>query len=347
MKTKARWVDFTHVKSSVTMEQILMHYGIRDQFRATGSGHSLRGPCPIHGGEDRQVFSIDLTKNVWICHSSKCSCGGNVLDFVRLKEQATIRQAAILLCEWFNLPDTSEDLQPETVREHSARPQKSKPPTLRNEPPPESASAPAEESKPNKPLAFTLSNIDTAHPYLAERGLTAETIEHFGLGFCAKGMMAGRIVVPIHNAAAELVAYAGRWPGEPPDKKTSRWMLPPGYWKTQDVFNLHRAIQEPAELPLVIVEGFIGAMWLHQLGHRKVVALMGSSMSDIQLSHITKHLTSDSRVIVMLDEDNAGRIGRDQVAQRLTPLCYVRIHRFPAEDMQPESLVSLASISGL
>lgn len=336
-KTKPRWVDFAHVKSSVTMEQILAHYGIRDQFRATGSGQSLRGPCPLHGGEDRQVFSIDLTKNVWICHSSKCSCGGNVLDFVTKKESVTIRQAAILLSEWFNIPDSGADSPPASSREEHTR-QPKKQPQPRNKPSHEIATEPVEESKPNKPLAFTLNHLDPAHPYFGERGIRAESIEHFGLGFCGKGMMAGRIVVPIHNAAGELVAYAGRWPGDPPDKETPKWKLPPGYLKTQDVLNLHRAIQEPSEMPLIIVEGFIGAIWLHQIGHRKVVALMGSTMSETQFALIAQHLTPESRVIVMLDEDNAGRTGRDQVAQRLAPLCYVRIHRFLEEDMQPESL---------
>jgi DNA primase len=342
MKTKSRWVDFAHVKGSVTMEQILTHYGIRDQFRPTGSGQSLRGPCPLHGGDDRQVFSIDLTKNVWICHSSKCSCGGNVLDFVSKKESIVIRQAAILLCEWFNIPDVEEDSPPtSTGKQLPHRPKKQ--PQRSDDPTPERATERVEESKPNKPLAFTLANLDPQHPYLAERGLTPETIEHFALGFCSKGVMAGRLVVPIHNAAGELVAYAGRWPGDPPDKDTPKWKLPPGYLKTQDVFNLHRAAQEPAEMPLVIVEGFIGAIWLHQVGHRKVVALMGSTMSDTQLSLIARQVTPDSRIIVMLDEDDAGRTGREQIGQRLAPLCYVRVHRFPEEKMQPESLCSFES----
>ncbi|MBX7208663.1 MAG: toprim domain-containing protein [Verrucomicrobiaceae bacterium] len=335
--TKARWVDFAHVKASVTIDQVLVHYGIRDQFKPQGSGQSLRGPCPIHGGKAKD-FSVDLSKNIWICHSSRCSCGGNVLDLVRLKEQTTLRQAAILLCDWFNISDTpNADSHPVSADSNQPRRQKPKEYAQKQEPP-KAARESAEEAKPNKPLSFALSNLDPAHPYLAERGLTAETIEHFGLGFCAKGMMAGRVVVPIHNAAAELVAYAGRWPGEPPDKDTPKWKLPPGYWKTQDIFNLFRIAEEPAETPLVIVEGFIGAMWLHQLGHHKVIALMGSTMSDVQLSLIAQRITASTRIVIMFDEDEAGREGRDEIAPRLAALCYVRIHRFPEEGTQPESL---------
>ena len=53
----------------------------------------------------------------------------------------------------------------------------------------------AEPKAVNKPLDFALS-LDPAHPYLAERGggLSPELVLSFGLGFCAKGIMAGREV---------------------------------------------------------------------------------------------------------------------------------------------------------
>src|SRR5438067_554298 len=73
-----------------------------------------------------------------------------------------------------------------------------------------------EESGPNKPLGFQL-ELDSSHSYLVERGLTPETIDEFGLGYCAKGVMAQRIAIPIHNLKDELVGYAGRWPGDPPE----------------------------------------------------------------------------------------------------------------------------------
>ena len=112
------------------------------------------------------------------------------------------------------------------------------------------------------------------HPYLTqERGLTLETIIDFGLGYFTgqKGMMVGRIVIPINNVKGEVVAYAGRWPGEPPDKDTPKYKLPPNFKKMQELFNLDRAVKEPAVKPLVIVEGFFDVIKLHQHGYRKVV----------------------------------------------------------------------------
>ncbi len=94
----------------------------------------------------------------------------------------------------------------------------------------------------------------------------------FGIGFCSKGMMADRIAIPIPNAKGEVVAYAGRFPGKP-GEDMPQYKLPPGFRKSQELFNLDRAAKEPADQPLIIVEGFFDAMKLHQHGCRKVVAL--------------------------------------------------------------------------
>ena len=133
------------------------------------------------------------------------------------------------------------------------------PATPAHEPP---ASPEGHAGETNPPLSFAL-KLDPAHPYLAERGLAAETVEAFGLGYCARGMMQGRICIPIHNEHGELVAYAGRWVGPDatiPEGK-GRYELPPRFEKSRVLFNLHR-IDDP--LHLVLVEGFFGAMRLHE-----------------------------------------------------------------------------------
>ncbi len=194
-----------------------------------------------------------------------------------------------------------------------------------------------ESSAPNKPLKFRLDKLERDHPYLAERGLTLETIVDFGVGFCGKGMMADRIAIPIHNPEGEVVAYAGRFPGEPPED-TPKYKLPQGFRKSLELFNIDRAIKEPADKPLVIVEGFFDCMKLHQHGCRKVVALMGSTMSAAQEELIRKHTDRNSQVIVMLDEDEAGRAGREDIAVRLARFVFVKVHTFEKDGRQPADL---------
>jgi DNA primase len=336
MPKKHAFVDFRAVKSAITMEQVLQQYGLLDKFKR--GTDSFSGPCPIHKGTNPTQFRVSISKNIWNCFS-ECKHGGNVLDFIARMEDVSIHAAALKAIEWFGLdPEAmSADSKPEGAKQSDA-PKKSdtapspKPAVERKAP------APAPENgTPNKPLQFRLDKLERSHPYLTERGLTPETIVDFGVGFCAKGMMAGRIAIPIHNREGGVVAYAGRWPGEPTED-SPKYKLPQGFKKSLELFNIDRAVKESPDRPLVIVEGFFDCMKLHQLGCRKVVALMGSSMSAAQEELIRRHTDRLSHVIVMLDEDEAGRAARDEIASRLAKFVFVKVHVFEKEGMQPEQL---------
>jgi DNA primase len=329
---KSKFVDFRAVKAAITMEQVLEHYGLLDKFKR--SNDSLSGPCPIHKGSNPTQFRVSLSKNVWNCFS-ECKHGGNTLDFIAKMENLSIHAAAQKAIEWFHLDRDamSADSEQEPEQQNQA-PKNGEAPR----PNPVARSAPAAEATiPNPPLKFRLDKLERDHFSLRERGLSPETIIDFGVGFCGKGMMADRIAIPIHNPEGKVVAYAGRWPGEPPEG-TPKYKLPQGFRKSLELFNIDRAIREPAEKPLVIVEGFFGAMWLHQHGCRKVVALMGSTMSTAQEELLKKHTNENSQVIVMLDEDDAGRAGREDIAVRLARFLFVKVHTFGEEGWQPEKL---------
>lgn len=319
---KTAFVDFKAVKAAITMEQVLEHYGLMDKFKR--GTDSLNGPCPIHKGSNPTQFRVSLSKNIWNCFS-ECKHGGNVLDFIAEMENVSIHAAALKAIAWFNL-------DPEAMAANSDKGESGE--AERPVPAPKAAAKPAaspkpapapENSAPNTPLKFRLDKLERSHPYLLEqRGLTPETIVDFGIGFCSKGMMADRIAIPIHNVKGEVVAYAGRFPGEP-GEDTPKYKLPQGFRKSQELFNIDRAIKEPANMPLVIVEGFFDAMKLHQHGCRKVVALMGSTLSAAQEELIRQHTNSQSHVIVMLDENEAGKAGREDIACRLSKFCFVRV----------------------
>jgi DNA primase len=330
---KSSFVDFKAVKAAITMERVLEHYGLLDRFKR--SGDSLNGPCPIHKGSNPTQFRVSVSKNIWNCFS-ECKHGGNVLDFIVKMEDVSIHAAALKAIEWFGLdPEAMSAAKPEEA-EHADEARKGG-----EEAPPKPAlqkpAAVQEKNTPNKPLKFRLEKLEREHPYLTERGLTLETIISFGVGYCGKGMMAERIAIPIHNEEGNVVAYVGRWPGEPPGD-TPKYKLPPGFRKSLELFNIDRAVKEPADTPLVIVEGFFDCMKLHQYGCRKVVALMGSTMSAAQEELIRKHTDSRSQVIIMLDEDEAGQAGRDDIAVRLAKFAFVKVHTFEKPGTQPDNL---------
>lgn len=338
---RTQQVDFKLVKATVSILQILDHYKLTDTFIRSSNGENMTGPCPLHGGDNPTQFRISLTKNIWNCFG-KCQGGGNILTFVAKKEDQTIRKAALLIAEWFDLPAPSKAKAktPASQQKSVAKPE------FRPEPEPEAKSFLSPASSPpaevffagNKPLGFELKHLDAAHPYLTERGLTPETIATFGLGFCAKGSMTGRIAIPIHDDLAQLVGYAGRWPGSPPEG-TSKYKFPAEFKKSHVLFNLHRAILLAYDQPLVIVEGFFDVIKLWQNGIQHAVAIMGCSLSPAQETLLLNVTDSQSKILLMMDEDDAGRAAAEQIEERLTPHRFVKTYHFPKEGMQPEHLI--------
>lgn len=287
-----RWIDFTELKRQVRIRDVLERYGLLDALREKKPG-KLVGPCPIHGGKNGTSFNVDIEKNAFHCFS-QCG-GGNVLDLVVKLESCSIRDAGEKLADWFGL---TFDRPRRAATERSASPAASS--TARRESA-RPARDDAKRASPNPPLDKPLRDLNPDHPYLVERGLTVPTIKTFGLGHCVRGLMRGRIAVPIHDEAGQLVAYAGRAVDSAgPDE--SRYRLPDGFKKSLVLFNLHRA-QEHAEAGLVVVEGFFDCFKVHQAGFANVVALMGSQASDTQIDLLA---AATDRLVLMFDGDDAG-----------------------------------------
>jgi DNA primase len=127
----------------------------------------------------------------------------------------------------------------------------------------------------NVPLTFRLSELIEQHPYLSARGVDEATAAWFGIGYYrGPGFLRGRIAIPVHNAAGELVAYAGR----SVDSSEPKYLFPPGFRKSAELFNLHRVSSNPSQ-QLIVVEGFFDCVRVHQAGFSNVVALMGCTLS--------------------------------------------------------------------
>jgi DNA primase len=317
----SRFIGFERLKQSVTMQQVLTRYGLLEKLRP--SGDSLSGVCPLHRGHNPSQFRVSLGKNCWICFGD-CHAGGSIVDFVSRMEQVGIREAGLLLQDWFAL---QPDERPE--------PRNGKEKTLSGNAD-HGRVGPFTRSS-NPPLRFTLGPLDGAHPYLKERGLSPETLATFGVGGCPHGSLRGWIAIPIHDAQGRLIAYAGRWPGTPPDG-LPKYRLPRGFRKSLELFNQHRAAAVNALEPLVVVEGFFGAMRVWQAGHRRVVSTMGSMVSAAQAERIAELAGEQGEVLLLFDADEAGRKGGVEARQRLDRRVKVRVLRLEAGGQQPDSL---------
>jgi DNA primase len=294
------WLDFKSIKRGVKLESVLRHY--RVELRWSGKNHG-RGRCPIHRGDGPDAFHVNLARSVFHCFA--CDAGGTVLDFVAAMEHCSLFEAAQRL---------------EAMLGSSA------PPILQ----PNEKELVTEKRKVSIPLNFKLTGIDCAHSYLAERGITEKTAVEFGAGFYAgSGLMHGRLVIPIHNAAGELIAYCGR----SVDQMQPRYRVPKGFAKSEVLFNLHRAAAT-GETSIIVVEGFFDCMKVHQAGMRSVVALMGSVLYERQRRAL---LSRFREVVLMLDGDMTGRKANIAIAAKLGPRCPVQVVDL-AVGVQPDQL---------
>jgi len=321
MKSKSEWVDFRKVKERVRMEDILGHYGLLKGLKR--KENELVGFCPIHDGkrQNKGCFCANTTKNMWHCFS--CGAGGNVLDFVSLMEGVDIRQAGLLIQKWFGIV-SGEDRKLAKEKEEVERPKRK-----------EKKAEPEEAANP--PLTFELKTLDSKHAYLKERGLKKETIKEFGLGYCKRGLMERRVVIPIHNEKGELIAYAGRYPGDPPAGEL-KYKLPPKFKKSLIVFNLNRVKDKAKNEGLILVEGFFDVFNLWQAGCKNVVALMGTSMSDEQEKLIVETVGEKGKVALMFDSSEAGKSGSQDALNRLVSQVYVKLIKLGEERLEPDSL---------
>jgi hypothetical protein len=165
-------IDFRQVKQQVSLVRVLLHYKI--QIRRT-NGDQLVADCPLPthtSKESHHTLKLNALKGVWCCLSESCvagykdklggKSGGDVLDFVSLKEGISILQAAKLCLDWF--PEDGNALQSPDGSGEVIEPS---PSSLREA----AASAPEQ----NKPLPFGgLKGIQYCD-YLEKRSITRET----------------------------------------------------------------------------------------------------------------------------------------------------------------------------
>ena len=364
--TKTVFVSFKAVKQSVSMAQVLDHYGLAMTLVPRGRD-SLTGPCPIHKGANATQFRVSPSKNIWNCFGG-CP-GGNVLDFVAQMENVDIRRAAILLSEWFSLDGEGRPKQRDqrTARPSAGMPQKELVPAARgpqgvsdapcraappSEEVPRQVWATAREEPPetqepavitaNAPLPFALKNLDADHESLERLGITRQTADYFGAGYCRKGLMKDRLAIPIHNPKGELLAYAGRAVDEEA-AAVELYKYPPAFRRELEVYNLNRAFwsdQIEAEGVIVVVADFLDVFALYEAGYDNAVALMGTDLSEAQALLLVRTLGRRVKITLLLPQDLPGVV---EMLLRLIGVFHVRLVRTKGSPatLSPEDLNQL------
>jgi DNA primase len=327
------WVDFKELRTRLRFADVLRSHNVELKIK----GDRATGFCPLpghprHEGKRRTPsFSANLTRGLFNCFG--CHAHGNAIDFQCYmsggdpQNPTQLRDAALHLQERFLI------LTGEKEQDRSA---KLAAPKLADTPV-ESDGYGKAQQKPdedsarpvivNAPLDFTLKMLDAEHHYLKQRGLTSETVSYFGLGYCSRGLMQGRIVIPLHNPTGQLIGYAGRLVNDSlVDEEHPKYRFPGSrerdgvryeFQKSQFLFNGHR-IAAPVD-DLIVVEGFMSVFWLVQNGYPNVVAMMGSTCSAEQAALIRNLVTDGGHVWAFTDGDQAGsRCAQDLLVQIAT-----------------------------
>ncbi len=321
----SQWLDFKELRRKLDFRAVLEHYGVEVKVQANSSQHHGFCPLPTHNGKKNSAsFSANLDRGIFQCFG--CGAKGNVIEFAARMEGvdpangSDFRKVALKLQQAF-LPGDSRPA-PDA--------QQAKPGTSEKE---QNVSAQGENIvKINAPLDFELTTLDPTHPYLTGRGFTAATIQQFGLGYCSRGSLNGRIAIPLYNLDGKLIGYAGRVVVDRAiSEENPKYRLPSKrdhegvtyqFQKSLIVYNLHRLPRVVEDI--IVIEGFTGAWWLTQAGLPNVVALMGSSCSDQQAQLILDRVAPAGRIWLMPDGDDAGARCAGELFLRFAPYRFTR-----------------------
>ena len=285
-------------------------------------GNRYWGCCPFHN-EKTASFSVVPADGFFYCFG--CHAGGDAFKFISLMEHITPFEAIVRQAEQLGIEKPAQKRDP---REEAR---------LRELDDLRKINALARDFFHN---CLTMTRYGAAgRDYLAGRGITAETIERYGIGFAPDAwsklsdafqkrgisenllVTAGlavkrergggvydrfrnRVIIPIADERGRIVAFGGRALGDAQPKYLNTAETPV-FNKRKLLFGLDRAHRAIAsEGAAIVVEGYMDAIAAWEAGVSNVVATLGTSFTS---DHAALLLRRAPRIIFCYDSDTAGQ----------------------------------------
>lgn len=298
---------------------------VRRRVQLQKAGRNFKGLCPFHS-EKTPSFFVFPESGRWHCFG--CGKGGDIFNFAMEIEgidfhtalEDLARQAGVVL-----RPLSPAQKQQESEAERLRAIIK-------------------ESAKYYHTLLLTAPQADHARAYLESRGMTAEGIRTFQLGYSLNswdalrthlygqgfnvddmvkaGMLVerddkrtydrfrDRIMIPIFDRRGQPVAFGGRVLQPEDQPKYMNSPQTPLFDKSQILFGYHQASQAIRQADCaIIVEGYMDVIIPHQAGFKNIVAPMGTALTEAHLKQLQR-LTQ--RFILAMDADSAGIHGTIQ-----------------------------------
>jgi DNA primase len=320
------------------------------------TGHdSFGGLCPFHT-EKTPSFSVSPSKGVYYCFG--CGAGGDAIRFLREVEHLDFAEAVERLAKESGVTlryegDTAADRRATSRRQALNR---------------------ANEQ------AFELYHLtlfegregQDARAYLAERGIDAETIRAFGVGYAprypdfllrrlARGSgpellveaglaikddrgqvrdrFRGRITFPVHDLSGRGVGIGARvLPGDREEgPKYLNSPETPVYRKADVLYNLNRAKQGVARTgEIVVVEGYTDVIALVRAGIETAVATCGTALGE---GHFKLASRFAQRMVLAFDSDEAGARAAERAYRYLEAFALQPVVLILPEGLDPADFV--------
>jgi DNA primase len=343
-------MDFVEqLKSSVDIVGVIGEYV---HLRRIGNGQRYMGLCPFHA-EKTASFSVHSGHQFYKCFG--CGAGGDVIKFVMEMERMSFWEALRHLAERNGIPlPKRNDLADEEARKRAR--------TL--------------DIHDFTAHYFVRSLMGSAgaeaRAYLARRGVRAESIEEFGLGYAERGGQAlvralekqgfsgeemeesglvlrrtdgsgffdrfrNRLMFPIHSESGKIIAFGGRALGEGEEPKYLNSPETAVYHKGNVLYNLNRARKEAQQAGFtIVVEGYMDVIGVYSAGVKNVVAPCGTALTQQQVSSLRRHAPE---IVVNFDPDKAGRNATERsIEVLLNERMQVRVLELP-DGVDPDEYI--------
>jgi DNA primase len=329
------------LKSHVDIVQV-----VQERVPLRKSGATWKGLCPFHG-EKTPSFHVNGDKGFFHCFG--CGVGGDVIKFVELNDKVSFPEAVRMLAARAGLtvPEAEDAKQDaESAREREA--------LLKAH---EVAAAWFREQL-MAPVGAP------ARRLLADRGMTAETIELLGMGFApaqgglrarllkegfaepillksgllvqrdagpARDRFRNRLMIPICRDTGAIIAFGGRAMDNGQQPKYLNSPETAIYVKGRTLYGLHLGKPSISRLKYaVLVEGYFDWAQAWQAGITNVVASSGTALTPVQGKLLRRFA---GKVVLSFDPDAAGQGAAARSSEMLVSEGFqVNVAMLPAGD---------------
>ncbi len=295
---------------------------ISEKISLKKAGNSYKACCPFHH-EKTPSFSISQDKQVYHCFG--CGVSGSTLQFIMDYDNLTFVDAVEELARFYHQEVPYEKSNFEQNNNNSGQSNYQYKQTISDI-----------LLKCSNYYRQTLGQSEVAKNYLKGRGLSAEIVKSFQLGFSLDqwnqvdklapsekenlikaGMLIksdkgsiydrfrNRIMFPIVNKRGSVVGFGGRSLDNEQKPKYLNSPESPTYDKSKELYGLYQAIQfDRRPDKLIIVEGYMDVIALAQYGIHCAIASLGTATSAYQIKDALRNC---STLVFCYDGDSAGQ----------------------------------------